>query len=64
MEINIIRGLALIGLIVGFIGIFIWAWSKKRKPDFERAARAPLEEDAPAEAPDPEKTPSEQDTEK
>lgn len=44
---NIIRGALLIGLIIGFVGIWIWAWSKKRKPDFDRAARMPLEEDVP-----------------
>ncbi len=45
MDINFIRGAILIGLIVGFLGIWLWAWSKKRKPDFDRAARLPLEED-------------------
>lgn len=45
MDVNFIRGAILIGLIVGFLGIWLWAWSKKRKPDFDRAARLPLEED-------------------
>ena len=47
MDLNTIRGALLIGLIIGFVGIFIWAWSKKRKPEFDRAARLPLEEDVP-----------------
>jgi cytochrome c oxidase cbb3-type subunit 4 len=53
VDIDIVRGLALIGLIVGFFGIVFWAWSRKRKPEFDRAAKMPLEEDAPAEEPDP-----------
>lgn len=32
-------------LLVIFIGIVIWAWSGRQKQRFERAARAPLEED-------------------
>jgi len=32
-----------------FIGIVLWAWSGKRREDFEAAARVPLEEDLPAE---------------
>jgi cytochrome c oxidase cbb3-type subunit 4 len=34
--------LALLGL---FIGIWAWAWSSKRKPGFDAAARLPLEDD-------------------
>ena len=47
MDANIIRGAILVGLIIGFLGIWAWAWSKKRKPEFDRAARMPLEEDLP-----------------
>ncbi|HEX9628325.1 MAG TPA: cbb3-type cytochrome c oxidase subunit 3 [Acidiferrobacterales bacterium] len=32
-------------LIVIFVGIWIWAWSGKRKSAFDKAARAPLEDD-------------------
>ena len=28
-----------------FLGIVIWAWSSKRKSDFEAASRLPLEDD-------------------
>ncbi len=28
-----------------FVGIVIWAWSSKRKHDFEALARLPLEDD-------------------
>lgn len=32
-----------------FIGIVLWAWSGKRREDFDAAARVPFEEDLPAE---------------
>lgn len=46
MDLTFIRGAVLIAIFVGFIGMWIWAWSKKRKPEFDEAARLPLEEDA------------------
>ncbi len=30
---------------VFFVGIIAWAWSGKRKKDFDEASRLPLEED-------------------
>jgi len=35
-------------LMTTFIGIFIWAWSGRRKADFEEAARLPLDSDDPS----------------
>lgn len=36
-------------LILVFLGIVLWAYSRKRRKDFEEAARLPLEdEDDPA----------------
>ena len=32
---------------VTFIGIVVWAWSSRKKGDFEFAARSVLEEDEP-----------------
>jgi cytochrome c oxidase cbb3-type subunit IV len=32
-------------LMVAFIGIVYWAWSSRRRKDFEEAASLPLEED-------------------
>ena len=40
-------------LLVIFIGIVVWAWSGRRKRDFDEAAHMPLE-DAELEAPDTE----------
>jgi cytochrome c oxidase cbb3-type subunit 4 len=44
-DINLVRGLVLILLIVGFLGIVAWAWSRNRKEQFERMSMLPLEED-------------------
>ena len=35
----------LILLIVGFLGIVAWAYSRHRKADFEKMSMLPLEED-------------------
>lgn len=32
-------------LILLFIGLFAWAWSDRRRPDFNEAARLPLEDE-------------------
>jgi cytochrome c oxidase cbb3-type subunit IV len=32
-------------LLLAFIGVVAWSWSRKRRPDFEEVARLPLEED-------------------
>ncbi|MFA5684667.1 MAG: cbb3-type cytochrome c oxidase subunit 3 [Lysobacteraceae bacterium] len=40
-------GLVTLVLMLAFIGGWIWAWSSKRKPDFEAASRLPLDEDSP-----------------
>ena len=34
-------------LLLMFIGIWAWSWSAKRRPDFERMANMPLEDDLP-----------------
>lgn len=46
MDNTFVRGAILIAMIIGFLGMWAWAWSKKRKPEFDRLARLPLEEDA------------------
>ena len=45
MDANLVRGGVLIALIIAFVALWAWAWSKKRKPEFERLSRLPLEED-------------------
>jgi len=41
----VISGIVTAVLLVCFVGGWIWAWSPKRKREFEDAARLPLEED-------------------
>ena len=45
MDMVLLRGLALLILIAAFVALCFWDWSKKRKADFERLSRLPLEED-------------------
>jgi cytochrome c oxidase cbb3-type subunit 4 len=45
MDINLIRGAILLILIVSFLGLWVWAWSSKRKGAFTDASMLPLEED-------------------
>ncbi len=53
MDLAVFHGLWTGALLVIFIGIVAWAWSGKRKRDFDEAAHIPLE-DAELEAPDTE----------
>ena len=46
MDINVLRGAILLVLIFSFIGLWKWAWSKKRKDAFHQASLLPLEEDS------------------
>jgi cytochrome c oxidase cbb3-type subunit IV len=32
-------------VVVVFFGVVIWAWSRRRKAEFDAAARIPLEDD-------------------
>jgi cytochrome c oxidase cbb3-type subunit 4 len=45
MDINIIRAVLTIILIIAFLGLVIWAWSSKRKDTFDKLSQMPLEED-------------------
>ena len=46
MDINDFRGAITAILLVSFIGLCIWAWSGRRKAEFDAAAALPLEEDS------------------
>ncbi|MDM8562154.1 cbb3-type cytochrome c oxidase subunit 3 [Candidatus Marithioploca araucensis] len=37
-------------VMVIFLGIVVWAYSRKRKPEFDEAARLPLDDDDSVEA--------------
>lgn len=42
MDMNTLRGIATIVVMTAFIGICIWAYSSKRKTDFDEAANLPF----------------------
>jgi cytochrome c oxidase cbb3-type subunit 4 len=43
--IGLVRGMITLSLLLLFVGLFIWAWSSRRKDLFDRMAQLPLEED-------------------
>ena len=47
MDINDFRGLVTAVTMFAFLGVCAWAWSKKRKTEFDSIAVMPLEEDQP-----------------
>lgn len=44
MTIGLVRGLLTLALFCAFLGLWIWAWSSKRKVEFEAAAQLPLQD--------------------
>jgi cytochrome c oxidase cbb3-type subunit 4 len=46
VDIGLFRGLITATLLMLFIGLVAWAWSRKRKAEFEAAAHLPLEDHA------------------
>lgn len=48
MDTGTVRGIVVIVLIVAFVTLTIWAYSKRRKPGFDEAANLPFaDQDAP-----------------
>lgn len=45
MDINDFRSLQTVLLFIAFIGIVIWAWSKRSKKRFDEAANLPFADD-------------------
>jgi cytochrome c oxidase cbb3-type subunit 4 len=45
MDINLVRSIMTAVMFAVFMGIVLWAWSSRRKSDFEEAARLPLDDD-------------------
>ena len=43
--IGLVRGMITLSLLLSFVGLFIWAWSSRRKDLFDRMAQLPLEDD-------------------
>jgi cytochrome c oxidase cbb3-type subunit 4 len=44
-----VYGIVTMILMIVFISIVIWAWRAERAPDFDEAARLPLEDKEPGE---------------
>ena len=44
MDLGTLSGITTALLMAAFIGVVIWAWSGKRKKDFDEAARLPLKD--------------------
>ncbi len=42
MDINTLRGIMTALALLAFIGVWIWAWSSKRKSAFDEAANLPF----------------------
>lgn len=47
METGTFRGLITLFLIVAFLGIVVWAYSRRRRQDFDEAANLPFADDPP-----------------
>jgi cytochrome c oxidase cbb3-type subunit IV len=45
MSFGTLSGIVTAILLVLFLGVWVWAYSSRRKEQFSRAARMPLEED-------------------
>ena len=45
MDIGLIQGIWTIMVMIIFVGIVIWAFSSKKKVDFEEAAQLPFREE-------------------
>ncbi len=45
MDVNDWRGVYTLILMASFIGLIIWAYSKRRKKDFDEAANLPFADD-------------------
>ena len=45
MDINDLRGLSTVLLMVAFIGLVVWAYSRKRQQAFDEAANLPFADD-------------------
>lgn len=45
MDINDLRSIVTVVSLVTFVGIVVWAYSKRNQSGFDEAARLPFEED-------------------
>jgi cytochrome c oxidase cbb3-type subunit 4 len=47
VDINTLRGLSTLLLLVAFMGLVFWAYSSKRKKGFDEAAQLPFADESP-----------------
>jgi cytochrome c oxidase cbb3-type subunit 4 len=45
LDINTLRALATVASFVTFVGIMVWAFSRRNQRDFDEAANLPFEQD-------------------
>ncbi len=45
MDINTLRSIFTVACLCAFVGIAVWAFSRRNKSEFEEAGRLPLAED-------------------
>lgn len=45
MDVNTLRSIATVVSFITFIGIVLWAWSRRNVADFEQAAMLPFEQE-------------------
>ena len=46
LDIGLVRGILSVVIFAAFLGLVFWAYSGRRKKDFDEASRLPLEDDA------------------
>jgi len=46
MDFGTLEGIWTLAVLIAFVAIVIWAWSGKRKRDFEEAGRIPMDDDS------------------
>jgi cytochrome c oxidase cbb3-type subunit 4 len=44
MDIGTVRGLVTLAVMLAFFGVVAWAWSSRRKRDFDEMAQMPFRE--------------------
>ena len=49
MDINTLRGIATIFVLLAFIGVVLWAYSSYKKKDFDEASQLPFADETESE---------------
>ena len=45
MDVNTLRSITTVLSLIVFVGIVVWAYSRRNAEDFDKAARLPFEQD-------------------